>query len=387
MVGDDDGGSETNKESEPESDGDIIGKEIFLSSNSDAEGSVDEKDIQEVEERIEQLKLAEIKLKKKKEHKRLVREAERMEKELKRLEKGSKKSKKAVVTSKSLRGMDEVVKKVDKLMDKKLKVKSVTLSSESGSGESSSSSSSSTGSSSSEDSDDEVTRKSSAKKKREKKDRKESSEKRKHKSGKSKRITSYVKYPEDWPHSHLSLHFVSKGKKFEELSIAEFVAGYSTILGFTSGSKRKHRIEHLKEIMYLATKYQWKCVLNYHAACLLEIERGHLKWGDSFQTLQSTTLAGGFLSSNSSRGAVATSVGQNFRSATRSSGEDAGRITFCKGYQRGTCTQTQDHYGMFMGENRLLKHICGNCWLISKKVNPHSENSDVCPLKSTQSGS
>ena len=49
--------------------------------------------------------------------------------------------------------------------------------------------------------------------------------------------------------------------------------------------------------------------------------------------IQSTTLAGGFLSSNSSHGAGATSVGQNFRSATRSSGEDAGRISFCKGYQ------------------------------------------------------
>ena len=297
--------------------------------------------------------------------------------------KDSKKSKKDVLTTKSLRGMGEVVKKVDRIMDKKLKVKS--LSSASGltseTGESSCSSGSSSGSLSSDGTSDSDN--SSAREKKKVKKSENSSRKQKHKSGKSKRITSYVKYPEDWPHSHLSLHFVSKGKEFEDLSIAEFVAGYATILGATTGSKRKHRIEHLKEIMYLATKYQWKCVLNYHAACLLEIERGHLQWGDSFQALQCTTLAGGFLSS-ASRGGGMSNVGSGSFRSFRSSGDDSGRVTFCKGYQRGTCTQTQDHYGIFMGENRLLKHICGNCWLISKKVHAHSENSDSCPLKQQQ---
>ena len=35
--------------------------------------------------------------------------------------------------------------------------------------------------------------------------------------------------------------------------------------------------------MYHATTKPWRHVLNYHAACLLEIERGNLKWGDNFQ--------------------------------------------------------------------------------------------------------
>ena len=72
-----------NRESEIEEsdgDGDIIGKEVFVSSVSEAEDSVNDEDLQEVEEKIEQLKLAEEKLRKKKEHKRLLKEAEMMEK-------------------------------------------------------------------------------------------------------------------------------------------------------------------------------------------------------------------------------------------------------------------------------------------------------------------
>ena len=193
------------------------------------------------------------------------------------------------------------------------------------------------------------------------------------KSGKSKKVTSYVKNPQKWPHSHLSLHFVNKEKRYEDLSVAEFCAGYATILEVCSSANRMHRVAHFKELMYLATKYQWKCVLSYHAAVLLEIERGHVNWGDSFQMLQSTTLAGGFLVHNrgSSRGG----------SSSTASGEGSGSHFFCNNFQRGTCVHPRDHYGMFNGENRLLKHMCAKCWFKNKKVESHPRNSDECPCK------
>ena len=182
------------------------------------------------------------------------------------------------------------------------------------------------------------------------------------------------------------MHFVSKEKKFEELSIAEFAAGYATILELTSESKRKHRVAHFKEIMYLATRYQWRYVLNYHAACLLEIERGHMNWGDSFQALQATTLAGGFLLNNSRSGGSSASVSGAGRSAKSVVGSNEnGPTVFCKAYQRGTCAHTQDHQGTFLGENRFLKHICAKCWLSTKKFNLHPENSEACPLKEVSS--
>ena len=100
------------------------------------------------------------------------------------------------------------------------------------------------------------------------------------------------------------------------------------------------------------------------------MERGHLHWGDSFQLLQSTTLAGGFLNGNHSYGAGG---GSNI-------GKKEGTL-FCVGYQRGTCQHPRDHYGLFEGENRLLKHICAKCWRKNKKLARHPETSESCPSK------
>lgn len=44
--------------------------------------------------------------------------------------------------------------------------------------------------------------------------------------------------------------------------------------------------------MYFAQQYEWPAVLSFHGAVLLEIERGLLKWGDSFFHLESRTLYG-----------------------------------------------------------------------------------------------
>ena len=105
----------------------------------------------------------------------------------------------------------------------------------------------------------------------------------------------------------------------------------------------------------------------------MEIERGHLNWGDSFLILQSTTLAGSTL--NAHNGSPGNRTGG-------SHGPPKGEgIIFCKNFQRGTCQQSRDHFGLFYGENRLLKHICAKCWLKDRKCESHPETSDDCPHK------
>ena len=364
--------------------------------------SDDDEDIIAARESLRKLKLERDNLQKKSQLDRILKEREEVERSLKRLKDDKKKGKEVVeLNANSLRSMDEVVSKVDKLMDKNLRVgKKISLSSSDTKSTDSSSSDSDSSLSSDSDSDsdsDYSTKKGKGKKKRRSKKKSRKSGKR---SGKSKRLTSNVKYPEKWPHSQLSLHFVNKGKKYEELSLAEFSAGYATILEASSDSKKAHRLSHFKELMYLATRYQWRCVLNYHAACLLEIERGRMQWGDNFQVLQNTTLAGGFLhtssgnrsggsgnltsGSGSTRGLPARSSGPLGASGNPPPTPNANReegILFCRGYQRGLCQKTGDHYGNFYGENRLLKHICAKCWLRMRSLAVHPENSDNCPLK------
>ena len=315
-------------------------------------------------EKLRLLKIEEEKLSRKEKLKEIAEETQRLQDSIKGRKKKSR-AKKSQLTSASLREMNEVVNEVDKLMDrKKLNFREEDSSSASEESESPSSASSS----------------SEEEKSRRKKDKK------KKKSGKEKKLTSYVKYPQKWPHSHLKFHFVSKDKRYDDLSIPEFCAGYMSILQSCKSSQRKNRIAHLEELMYQATTKPWKCVLNYHAACLLEIERGNLKWGDNFQLqgLQNTTLyAGQSFTNNSSRnnGGFGSDTG-NFSQKNNGSGE---RVWFCRNYQKGVCTFSRDHYGQLKGENQMLKHICATCWLASKKQSTHPEESEVCPFHKAKS--
>ena len=109
-------------------------------------------------------------------------------------------------------------------------------------------------------------------------------------------------------------------------------------------------------------------MLNFHAALLLEIERGHVKWGDNFQMLQTTTLAGGILQSESSAG-----------QSTKQSNENP--VMFCRNFQKGTCGESTDHFGDVNGVTRFVRHICANCWLQNRKRASHPETSELYPLK------
>ena len=92
------------------------------------------------------------------------------------------------------------------------------------------------------------------------------------KSGKESKITSRVLSPQLWPHSHLSLSHISKEKKYDDLSLAEFAAGCAAILQRPTLSPLElcARIDHFAALMYLATYYTWSSVRDLHAAVLFE---------------------------------------------------------------------------------------------------------------------
>ena len=100
--------------------------------------------------------------------------------------------------------------------------------------------------------------------------------------------------------------------------------------------------------MYLARIYEWRAVKNFHAAVLLEIERGRLQWGDSFLNLEHRTLTG-----------FAKQEGEGKR------GQAAGFL-FCQDYQRGKCANSKDHYSQIKGERKWVSHVCANCWIKDK---------------------
>ena len=186
-----------------------------------------------------------------------------------------------------------------------------------------------------------------------------------------------MRFPQRWPHSHLSLVYVNRNIKYEDLKLEEFCAGYAAILEEKlPAGERDSRITHLKDLMYLSTHHTWSSVLTFHAACLLEIERGHLQWGDSFQNLMPTTLT---VKSSKQINAVAGGASSFSQQGVAGSSNNTG-ILFCRDFQKGTCAYSKDHNGVFKGQTSHLRHICAKCWLSAKSFASHPEMR--CPLVS-----
>ena len=79
----------------------------------------------------------------------------------------------------------------------------------------------------------------------------------------------------------MSLSYISKEKKYDELTLAEFAAGYTAILQRPNLRPQElvERIVHLSSFMYLATQFSLSSVRDLHSAVLFEIECGHTRWG------------------------------------------------------------------------------------------------------------
>ena len=188
------------------------------------------------------------------------------------------------------------------------------------------------------------------------------------KSGKAKKIASRVVSPQIWPHSELTLGYVSKEVKYDDLTIEEFVAGYSAILSLPSLSSReiRERISHLNVLMYLATIYEWSDVRCFHAAVLSEIERGRIRWGDSFAAIEARSFAGCTRKLNSTKG----------------DGTKRQPTLFCRDFNKGNCSHgSKDHYATLRGEKKWLSHICAACWVKDRTKKAHAESSSDCPNK------
>ena len=170
--------------------------------------------------------------------------------------------------------------------------------------------------------------------------------KRNVKSGKTAKIATRVVRRQLWPHSELSMGYVSKNVSYDELC--------------------KLRTEHLGALMYLASIYEWPAVRSFHAAVLSEIERGRLNWGDSFLHLENHTLAG---------------LHKKAKDQKRPAFSSSNAVLFCREYQKNSCSHTKDHYAMLKGEKKWLCHICAACWVKDKVKRMHSEYSDDCPNK------
>ena len=174
----------------------------------------------------------------------------------------------------------------------------------------------------------------------------------------------------------MRFEFVRDSISFEKLDFELFVAGELEIISSvsTGRSERKARTELLKRLMYLSHSYDLSVMKSLYAAVLREVELGHLKWGESFQYVETAVLAG--------RGCKQESVSSAKRSKfvkTRSDVDETGKIWFCSLFQRNKCTHKSPHTMVVKGVMRLALHICAACWMKEKVKLEHPECSTACP--------
>ena len=187
------------------------------------------------------------------------------------------------------------------------------------------------------------------------------------KLGKASKLTSRVVTSQLWPHSHLSLSYISKENKYDDLTLAKFAGRYAPFLQRhdLSPVELRLRIKHLSSLLYLAMQFTWPSVRELHASVLFGIECGWAHWGDCFMHLENRILQ------PSSR--------QSRAGATRT--ENSAAVFFCWALTHGVCKFSKDHYGTLCGEHKWFQHICACCWVDSRMLARHMEFSKDCPSK------
>ena len=201
----------------------------------------------------------------------------------------------------------------------------------------------------------------------------------KKKSGLYKKASDEVKVHQKWPHLSLCLEYSSRNISFNDLTLAQFVAGETEIIsGCSDDKERQGRIAFLKALMYDAVSCKFASILNFYAAWVREIELGKKLWGEDFSKIGDNILKrASFPDQNNKSSASST--------ATFKKGTGRKIVWYCSLFNRGKCSKESPHKQMINGRMREVMHICAACYNDSKAENQHAEHSKSCPLHDSDS--
>ena len=97
------------------------------------------------------------------------------------------------------------------------------------------------------------------------------------KSGLFLRATDKVLIVQEWPRLNVRREYSTASLAFQDLSLPLFVAGeLEIVLSFTNKVEREERIRFLRDLMYYASKFEFKVLLDWYAAVMRELELGKI---------------------------------------------------------------------------------------------------------------
>ncbi len=189
-----------------------------------------------------------------------------------------------------------------------------------------------------------------------------------------------------WAQEKLSLEMVSHEPKFQNLGVAFLAAGELEAISRRSASQNevKTRIHILKKLCYHSGNGMPDSqVRELYKAFLSSLEECRISWGDldSIDRLENQVMLRLLQNTDKSDKTDSTVKTDKARKPGKSnkSSDKSDTIIWCKEYNKGNCTYTGNHEGLFNGEMVQQWHICRVCH--SKKGHRlnHRPSEPSCP--------
>ncbi len=176
------------------------------------------------------------------------------------------------------------------------------------------------------------------------------------KSGREQTATDVILNRVQWPHYYVTTA-EQKPKKYDALSLSEFVYGYMCILAHEPNVQVQQVMQrHLRELMLDEKQYFWEDVRSFHALVLAGMEAGTHSWMD-YEGIQHLRQRKGYpnLPKQLQQGKTKSRIGVNIPNVQN----------VCSAFNQGTCQQPDDH------DN--LVHCCKWCLENLKRSYKHGD--------------
>ena len=148
----------------------------------------------------------------------------------------------------------------------------------------------------------------------------------------------------------MQYEFVSENVKFKDLDLKISVAGELETL-MTKISKSELRAECVcKKIVYFASLYDRKRLLQYYAAWLCRFEMGMNSWHDDPSVIESAMLLNKCY----------------IRKPGTESVSEPDQVWWCADFNNNKCTMQSAHNKNLSGRVRFVQHIFSACWKADK---------------------
>jgi hypothetical protein len=167
------------------------------------------------------------------------------------------------------------------------------------------------------------------------------------KSGRVRTTEEVIMHDVEWPHFHVYRGAALDPAVYDDMRVDEFVYGYlQDALELPNGSKKRHMLQHLADLMGDSLEYGWESARNSHGIVLQKMEVGKLSW-KSPDAVARTRCKYSRL-----RPAAVTP-----RTAKGGKQDAIKGPLFCVPFQNGQCDHTGDH----SSSRGYVKHICAFC--------------------------